>query len=1364
MPISKIRLTGPLPIIIAPILILVFFGEFFLERTLSSKAIRTLLKDKVYEALAIDFTYQDIELDFLPLSLQFAEVQASRGDQQFAAEHIAAGVSAWSLFMGEIKLGTVQITKPSYRFKKQSTNSDNKTSRQWPTINNRYLERLVIVDPDLELDIAGNKNNQRLTINGGKIVANFVGNDKFSVSIEIDQLNYSHGDKNRLTNAEIKASLELLRDNFTLTIDHLKEQHIESLTGSWRGQAIVDNQQQITSPLTVRGQGEFRGDLAVLNAQLGIKKTFGVAQANFKIDMVFAANKPVYYSATGLAQVKDGQLGGIKLYDSSTQLTVTPKTLRFADGKLGIVGQQRGKFSGWIAFTRGIDFDFTADIERLTLAEILAAFGINKFDVFNFDLNSPKVKVYGRGKPLSLKVVGASTISGLTINKLTNYSTPPPCQVDINLRSTNEQLSFNKIKAKCQTADKEIFTPLAIDGSISYKSRNVEITASSNAFDLSTLKFLVKDNISGQAKLTTTIGGLTNAIKIDNSLTINRISLANKQLGRGQAKLTARADQLTVDNLQFRPTGGGVINLQQATLFYKNLQFAANLKASNVSYRDLNWLTSRYRLPVAFAVNNLQAKISKGFLLQPLAYQGEVLANLAEIKSNKQKLADNLRLKAVSDRRGWRVAVQSLRIAGTNLRGKLSHQRKVAFQYDKFADSKDLLTRLGVSRRDKLFVTLIGGSNNQQPLPYLPADYLRAIFDEVKLTVNGSLKALRAKMVTKMHNTRLFGMRIATAQVTANLDNKQLTLTVNTPDRTVSGQIAIEVWRAGFPFNWQLQFNRFNVQQLMTLATTDDNYARLSGHWDLRGKLHDWWNSHGEFVSNDFQLRYLNKDLATDQTLILHQQKPFKLLFNKGRWSLADGQRRIAFKSEHSMFHLEIADNNRPSKLAVDFYGVIDGKILPIFFQEVDVASGFLQLQGKLRGEITNPQIDVDVERLSPLSISVAGLRPAFNDIDVKAKYRAGQLLIEELSGQKGDGSIKVQGRVQILDSNPRSASANFLQIDLQNAKFVHPILGFKNTELNMVGQLNLRWQKLPINVSGNLTISRASNFSDFDVRKVILASFGKKKYQTALVDHKPRVAFRNLTIVADRALTIENRNMQALLSTRLQILGTNIAPEINGFVRVDKGKFIYRRNFIVTHGLINFNGGFDPVLDLRAYSEVSSYVVNLVISGPASDPVAELTIDPAIRDNGTLITKIDILTLLNRGTLPPPGTAVSNAGNTGVSEVANVLIGQFERPLEKLLRRSGQNIIKQIYIDTHTSQKGVLYPKLTAPINLPWHNWDLNVQVDPYTWRLLGEYLIHDGISLSGTISGQSQDDQPDVATTTNDQAVDLKFRFSIP
>lgn len=1364
MSISKIfsRLRGPLPIIVVLIIILVFFGELFLELTLSSEAIRTLLKDKVHEALAVDFTYQDIELDFVPLSLQFSKVQAGHGDHRFAAQHVTAGVSAWSLFMGEIKLGTVQITKPSYRLKKQSTTDSAKTNRRWPTINNRYLERLVIVDPNIELDITGNK-NQHLTIKGGKIVANFVAKDRFMVAIDLENFNYTHGDKNRLKNAEIKGSLELLRDSFTLTIDHLKEQYIEKLTGSWQGQAIVDNQQQITSPLTVRGKGKFRGDLAVLNTQLGIKKTFGVTQANFNLDIIFSANKPTYYTATGFAQVKDGQLGGIKLYDTSTQLTITPKTIRFADGKLGIVGKERGRFSGWIAFTRGVDFDFTADIERLTLAEILAAFGIDKFEVFNFDLNSPKLKVYGRGKPLSLRVIGPSTISELAIKKLTNHSTPPPCQIDLNIRSTNKLLLFNNIKAQCQTADKKKFTPLIIDGSISYKSRKMKITATSEAFDLSTLKFLVKDNISGKAKLTTTVGGLTNAVKIDNSLTIDKISLANKQLGSGKAEFSVQAEQLTIDKLQFRPAGGGLIDLQQATLSYDDLQFTANLKAKNIAYRDLNWLMNRYRLPVAFAVKNFHAKIRNGFLLQPLAYYGEVQANLTGIKNNKQQLADKLRLTAVSDKRGWRVAIQSLQIAGANLRGNLNHQRKVAFQHDKFIESNDLLTRLGISRSDKLFLTLIGGSDNQQPLPYIPADYLRAIFDEVKLTVNGSLKALRAKMVTKIHQTKLFGMQIVSAQVTAKLDDKQLTLTVNTPDRTASGQIAIEVWREGFPFNWQLQFDRFGVQQLMSVATANDNYARLSGHWYLRGKLHDWWNSRGEFVSNDFQLRYRNKNLTTNQTLILHQQKPFKLLFNKKQWSLV-GQQRITFKSEHSTLDIEIADNNRPNRLAVNFYGVIDGKILPIFFQEVDVASGFLQLQGKLRGKINNPKIDIDVERLSPLSISVAGLRPAFNDIDVKAKYRAGQLVIEELSGQKGDGSIRVQGRVQVSDTNRRSTTANFLQIDLQNAKFVHPILGFKNTELNMVGQLNLRWQKLPISVSGNLTISRASNFSDFDVRKVILASFGKKKYRTSLVDHKPLVTFRNLNIVAERALTIENRNMQALLSTRLQILGTNIAPEVSGFVRVDKGKFIYRRNFIVTHGLINFSGGFDPVLDLRAYSEVSSYVVNLVISGPASDPVAELTIDPAIRDDGTLITKIDILTLLNRGTLPPPGTAVSNAGNTGVSEVANVLIGQFERPLEKLLRRSGQNVISQIYIDTHTNQKGVLYPKLTAPINLPWNNWDLNVQVDPYTWRLLGEYLIHDGISLSGTISGKSQDDQLDVATTTNDQAVDLKFRFSIP
>ncbi|MCX6125612.1 MAG: translocation/assembly module TamB domain-containing protein, partial [Proteobacteria bacterium] len=115
-----------------------------------------------------------------------------------------------------------------------------------------------------------------------------------------------------------------------------------------------------------------------------------------------------------------------------------------------------------------------------------------------------------------------------------------------------------------------------------------------------------------------------------------------------------------------------------------------------------------------------------------------------------------------------------------------------------------------------------------------------------------------------------------------------------------------------------------------------------------------------------------------------------------------------------------------------------------------------------------------------------------------------------------------------------------------------------------------------------------------------------------------------------------------------------------------------------------------DPSLDISSVCEVAGYKVTIAIAGRASDPSIDFSVDPATRPDGTALSKVDIITLLNRGSLPE-NTAGSNtnAESTAASEALNLLAGQVEDTVQKVFDLSGQNIIKQVYIDTYAAPTG---------------------------------------------------------------------------
>ena len=1342
----------------------VFFGELLVDRVLNSAPVKTLIRDKITIAAGITCDYRSIQVSFLPFVVRLHDLKGDNEHQSFRAAWVEADISGWSLFMGEPKIGNLRVEKPVYTLNRQFTPKKYKTGNaapRWLTLPDPRIERLTVISPEIRLDLkTAKKHEHLLEISGGELEVRFQSRKKLTISASLSQINYLHNQRQRLEAATLDGELIFTDKDFELKIDRLTEKNIAEMSGNFRGIATVDDAGIMTTPLQMQGEGTMQGDLAILDAQLGISRSRGKAESDFKLEMRFPSRQPVEFTASSRVKAEQGIIGGIKIHDSEAHLTVTPQRLLFSQGKLVVGGEPRGVFQGRVDLSAPYDFAFKSDIEHLTFAELMSTFNAD-LDLFDFAIAGKKVLVTGKSKPFALQAMAEPTVSAIRIKGVKNYRSSPVCHMVLDLHTNKNQLEFKKLSGDCASGP-ETSRHIAMHGTIGYKSRAVNLAVTAPDLNLNILSFLVAEEMQGRAKLQAEIAGKTSQIVVGTVISATEVAIGKSKVGKVSAALDFHRDFVTWRKAQITPADGGLILSKRGKLIYKQLQFNATLRASDIKASYLKRLLARSKLPLQFGIANLDADLA-GYFLHPLAYTGRVRAHFVSLVASKEKLAEELTFTAMTKKRNWQVNIGSLRLPGLTLQGTLTHNRRVPFRVEEFAQAQNIVTRLGISNKDRLKIALVGGKNTQphrQSFPYL--HFFRADFHDVRLTLAGQIRKLRGEISTRLRNIESATMKLPELDVRGDIIASKISFKINNPDETFTATMSVDLRQKNLPFNWQLNFTAFDLLSLTTFADNARNYARLSGRWNLQGHLHNWFAAEGELALDDFRLHYTKKEAGVTHSLSLRQKSPVRILFKRKRWVIA-GHSKLELENGQTTLTMSLAADNSPHDLKVNFFGAVDASLLPLFVQEIDVATGYLQLEGNVRGTISNPQVSMSMERLSPLSLSVAGLRPAFNDIDVKVRYKNKELLIEELTAQKGVGSVTMRGKILW----PQSNGENYLRIELQNARFIHPILGFKNTELHLNGDLTLRWRELPFSLVGNLTINKASNFSYFDIRKVIVASFRERKYRGGTHAGKPLVNF-NLNIDADQALTIENRNMQALLSARLQIQGNNTAPVITGFIKVDKGKFIYRRSFILTHGMISFAGGqqIDPNLDIKAYSEIPPWVVDLTISGKASDPVGELTITPAVRDDGTPINRIEILTLLTRGTLSDPNQVISDTGGAGFSEVANVLVGQFERPLEELLKHSGQDVVSQIFINTYASRKGILYPKLTAPLNLPWRNLDLSLQVDPYTWRLLTEYPIHNSITLSGSISGRSQDDEEDVATqdAANDQAVDLKFNFSIP
>ena len=505
----------------------------------------------------------------------------------------------------------------------------------------------------------------------------------------------------------------------------------------------------------------------------------------------------------------------------------------------------------------------------------------------------------------------------------------------------------------------------------------------------------------------------------------------------------------------------------------------------------------------------------------------------------------------------------------------------------------------------------------------------------------------------------------------------------------------------------------------------------------------------------------LNQNYFKDNNVVKYQLRHAqKIKIRNGHVDINGG--KLNFFGNFGNLNLSVPNNNSDT-FRINFAGNLNMKILPFLYDNIEISTGNVIFKGYLAsksGEKMRYFVDFFNEKNRKLSLGIKGMRPTIKDIVVSGNANNRRLRIKRGNATKGGGTFYVKGDV-FYDG----VSNSVLTIKSNDTKFDFETKILKTISTEMDMDIVVKGKKAPYDVLGEVNLNSVNATKDFSVKKEILNLIRRQDISSVAVGKKPFLNF-NVAIKAKKSINVKNRSMDFLMSSDLKLIGDSSQPNLTGILVIDKGKFIFRREFRVEKGNISFdqNSKFDPTLDIVAVSDISSRRITMNITGRSSNANVDLTADPATDDSNNVLKKWDILVLLTTGKLP------KNSSGSLATQTLSILASPLENELEKLFAYSGQNFIRQIYLDFEVSDTtGNLVPKLIVPVTIS-DDVSFNVEVDQErSWELSSDYSVNENIFVSGSVVGSADEDDKSknnsaVIPSSNslDAAFDLNFRYN--
>lgn len=1241
--------------------------------------------------------------------------------------------------------------------------------------------------------------------------------EKIDAAFQVRSVNLALGGVSFLEETAVKAELSLRGTK--LTLENLETDGERLQVKDGRGSMLIVRQpdQSAIERFVIETSAHVDADLSLLGSFLDLPDTHGriKGQTSAAITIPVASRDEVAFKIKGEAEAQDAWFFNYRLFNSRVLFEVDPKAITFPNIDLVIDKTRYAQGEGILRFDENLSFEWNIKPERLRLFDLLNALGVD-FREVDGALIAEDLKIIGRGDPFDMKVSAHAQFSDLVLPETPYnhraFATPPQCRLDLHLMINEEQIYFDGTSGLCFQTKESISlstpkaplvappnatasSPVTVSGGVHF-TKGMGLTVSSSALDFSLANHFATVPMTGKGQVTALIRGPFDHVEILSRVDTPHLELRGMPLGHVRGEALIDSERVLWKDVQITPPGASSTAYTGGSLDFDDaLTLRTQLRAENLKRQDLEEIMHAAipDLELSFGIDRLEADV-EGPLLSPLAMTGRFVIDATQVMQGQETLADKIHATVRAKPTGISTEDLRVQLGSLAMAGKLRHKRARPFTLQD-ATSKTLYVSLGILPEDQIEATVLttqedrerlqgakktdpGRTDDLGHLPYIKDALAKA---GIKGAVNLRAK-IAGQLATQFQGTidggvtqfELLGSRLAPIGVNGFIKGGRLDLMLSHSGNALEGRLSMDFAHKEVPFEWFLSMHRLDLRALGSHYFYEDprNYLYLTADWHMAGHLGDFWRSKGELEIKGIRGKYVRDLAAQTKTIMITQEKPVTLRFAKEGWSF-DGGESLRLGGRYVNFGISMAPSTLPEHLGIQIDGTIDMAMAKDLSQDVDTSEGQVHVTALIGGPIQDPSLKIDLSDLKPtpftagswrpVTFGLADMRPALRNIKLAAHYNKGRLAISSFLADKGSGTISASGSLGLTDEADEGSR---LDVTLSDATLIYTVAFLKSFETQVSGNVSLSGRGFPYKISGGINVTKARSTKEVDIRNEIINVLRQKSFSAQVVQEKPSFLF-DLKIGADQTIHIHNKNLQTVLSTNLSLQGSDIAPQLLGQVEVNKGRFIYKRDFQIQRGLVIFDDPVrpDPNLDILAASEVDNYRVYIAITGRASTPTVEFSIDPPSRESGAAISKLEILVLLSRGKLPEENRSLGQeTQSAAASEAANLILGQFEEPVEKLFELSGQNVVRNVYIDTYPSPDGGPVPRLNLPLDLG-EDFDIVLRADGKTNQVSTEYNVHDNINFSGVLENRRSDEK---ALQTRQQGVDfeakvgLKFRFS--
>lgn len=1236
-----------------------------------------------------------------------------------------------------------------------------------------------------------------------------------ALSLEVGSINAAMGSVSMLEETSLAGKFELKNQNLSAPFLKIKGERL-NFDGKLFASLNTRGKTGILDSVKITGNGQAVSDFSLLGSYLDLQETFGAVSGEVSVETeipVEAKNIAPTFKLSGNAKVKNGYLDGFRLHNSAGKFEITSDKIALTDIDI-IMGETTvGRAEGEILFNDPMDFKFKAKPNGLKLVDLLDALTV-EFGLIDSSIHADDLVLDGKGFPFHLNVKASAQFSEITLPETpydqTTFPHSPACRFDFRMHVTGSFLDFTGTKGDCfQTGSSKIpgpaagvttapgnataVSPVALDGKVFFDSeKGMALVVTGDKLHLKISEYFAQIPIDGTARFKTQIVGPFDHVLIKNSVNADSVFVNQMPIGKINGDVTVDGLIISWHDIKASLSTGGNLSAPVGSLDIDDfLKVDSEINASDITEESIRGILKPYltNTKLGFGIDNISGRLS-GPVMHPLAWVGSANVALRNFSLDDEKFFDSLTAVLDADQKGIQISNALYLLGDFASRMTFKVNRKRPFDSQEAEASDNLMLFMGIHPDDIFqisFASVNAGEQDKNPTSPQYADHLGLIpyggkylkksdirgQVELKGKVEGPLDNLQGVIYGRIRRPSLFGSVLSPVEIKSFVKGSKFDVMLEHSGASLKGRLSFDVMADRVPYEWFLTLNRMDLRPFGTsfFHTDPRNYAYMTADWSMKGHFTDWWRSTGTLNLNDIRAKFAQDIGAQTRTMQIRQEQPVSVDISENGWKFKD-DKDLYLTGKHLQLRLSLPDNKPPEKLSVRVESIVDMGLLREFSQAVDTATGKVRAILQITGPVDDPNLTVELSDLkpnpfiaatwSPVTIGLADIRPAFRNIRFRAVYEKGRFIIESLQADKGSGKISANGAMVLSDDIPDSSR---LDINFSDATIIYPVAFLKSFETQLSGIVTVSGKGLPYKVSGDVVINRARSTKEVDIRDEIINALRQKSIASGFVNEKPVVTL-DLNVSADKSINIHNRNLQSVLSAAIHVRGDDINPIVAGQVEIVKGKFIYKREFQIQRGIVIFDDPVrpDPSLDILAVSEVDSYRVYIAATGKASNPTIEFSIDPPTRESGLAISKLEILVLLSRGKIPEENKSIGQeTQSAAASEAANLILGQFEEPVERLFDLSGQSVVRNVYIDTHPDPDGQPVPRLNLPLDLG-DDFDVVFRADQSTSEVSTEYDLHENITFSGVLERRVVDDTTNQSKSPvdNDAKVNLKFRFA--